>query len=110
MVTCSSNREAKKVAGSLLDKRLVACANIIPGIGSRFWWKGKIERAREVLVMMKTKKENFTRIEDEVKKLHSYDVPEIIAIPIIMGSKQYLKWIMEETKTQYALRSTQYER
>lgn len=108
MVTCSSNREAKKIAGSLLDKRLVACANIIPGIGSRFWWKGKIESAREVLVMMKTKKENFTKIEDEVKKLHSYEVPEIVALPITFGSKGYLNWIGEETKTQYARRNTQY--
>ncbi len=99
MVTCSSSREAKKIAGSLLDKRLVACANIIPGIGSRFWWKGKIESAREVLVMMKTKKENFKKIENEVKKLHSYEVPEIIAIPVIMGSKQYLDWINEVIRT-----------
>lgn len=103
MVTCSSNREAKKIAGSLLDKRLVACANIVPGIRSRFWWKGEIESAREVLVMMKTKKENFKKIEREVKSLHSYDVPEIIATPVIMGSKQYLKWIKDETDTHYAV-------
>ena len=99
MVTCSSSREAKKIAGSLLDKRLVACANIIPGIGSRFWWKGKIESAREVLVMMKTKKENFKKIENEVKKLHSYEVPEIISVPIVGGSKEYINWINKEVKT-----------
>lgn len=99
MVTCSSSREARKIAGSLLDKRLVACANIVSDIGSRFWWRGKIESAMEVLVMMKTKKENFKKLENEVKKLHSYEVPEIIAIPIIMGSKQYLKWINEVVRT-----------
>ncbi|MFA5499813.1 MAG: divalent-cation tolerance protein CutA [Candidatus Omnitrophota bacterium] len=99
MVTCSSSREARKIAGSLLDKRLVACANIVSDIGSRFWWRGKIESAMEVLVMMKTKKENFKKIENEVKKLHSYEVPEIIAIPIIMGSKQYLNWINEVIRT-----------
>lgn len=95
MVTCSSKAEAKKIAGSLLDKRLVACANIVPDIGSRFWWKGKIDNAREVLVIMKTRKENFRKIEREVKRLHSYDVPEIIAIPIMAGNKEYLDWITE---------------
>ena len=99
MVTCSSSREARKIAGSLLDKRLVACANIVSDIGSSFWWRGKIESAMEVLVMMKTKKENFKKLENEVKKLHSYEVPEIIAIPIIMGSKQYLNWINEVIRT-----------
>jgi periplasmic divalent cation tolerance protein len=110
MVTCSSSREAKKIAGSLLDKRLVACANIVPDIGSRFWWKGKIENAREVLVIMKTKTGNFNKIESEVKKLHSYEVPEIIAIPIVMGNRQYIKWIKDETDTHYAARPTQHGR
>lgn len=93
MVTCNSIVEARKIADSLLSKRLVACANIVSDIESKFWWKGKIDSAREVLIMMKTKKENFKRLENEIKKLHSYEVPEIIAVPIISGSKEYLNWI-----------------
>ena len=78
---------------SLLKKRLAACANIVSGVDSSFWWAGKIDRAREVLVIMKTRRLNFRRIEKEVKRLHSYKVPEIIAIPIIAGSKEYLNWV-----------------
>ena len=92
-VTCGSVKEAGRIADSLLSKRLVACANIIPGIKSIFRWQGKVDKAAEILVMMKTRSSNFARIEKEVKRLHSYEVPEIIALPIVAGSKDYLKWI-----------------
>ena len=98
MVMCSSRSEARKMAGSLLTKKLVACANIVDGIESRFWWKGKIDRANETLLIVKTKKANFKKIEAEVKKMHSYEVPEIIAVPIAAGSKDYLDWIEDSTK------------
>ena len=68
------------------------------GIESRFWWKGKIDRANETLLIVKTKKANFKKIEAEVKKMHSYEVPEIIAVPIAAGSKDYLDWIEDSTK------------
>jgi len=92
-ITCQSKREADKIASSLLEKRLTACANTISNVDSRFWWGGKIKRAREVLVIAKTRRGNFKRLEKEVKRLHSYVVPEIIAIPIIAGSEEYLGWI-----------------
>ena len=98
MVMCATRTEARRIASSLLAKKLVACANIIDGVESKFWWKGKIDRANETLLMMKAKRANFKKIEAAVKKLHSYEVPEIIAVPIIAGSKDYLSWIKASTK------------
>ncbi|MDP3790795.1 MAG: divalent-cation tolerance protein CutA [Candidatus Omnitrophota bacterium] len=92
-VSCASRQEARKIVNRLLAKKLVACANIVSGIESKFWWKAKIDSAKEVLIVMKTRRSNFKKIETEVKKMHSYEVPEIIAIPIIAGSKDYLDWI-----------------
>ena len=97
LVTCQSKKEAGSIASSLLNKRLIACANIVPGIDSRFWWNGKINTAKEFLVIIKARRSSFKKIEKEVKRLHSYVVPEIIAIPIIAGSKDYLGWINKET-------------
>ena len=93
MVTCPSRKEALDVSGRLLAKRLIACANIMPGVESKFWWKGKLDSAAEVLVMGKTVKKNFKKIETEIKRMHSYEVPEIIAVPITAGSRDYLDWI-----------------
>ena len=93
MVTCPSGAEAKRIVDSLLRKRLVACANVIASVESRFWWKGKIDSAREVLVIMKTRPRHFAAIAREVRRLHSYDVPEVVALPISRGSKDYLGWI-----------------
>jgi periplasmic divalent cation tolerance protein len=76
-----------------VEKKLAACANIVAGVESIYRWKGKVERAREVLVMMKTSGTRLRELEREVKRLHSYDVPEFIALPIVAGSKEYLEWI-----------------
>lgn len=94
-VTCSSKREAELIADSLLKKRLVACANIIDKIESKFWWNGRIDKASEALVVFKTRSNNFKAAEKEVKRLHSYEVPEIIAMPIVSGSGEYLSWIRD---------------
>ncbi len=99
MVTCDSREEARKIANRLLAKRLVACANILSGVESKFWWERKIDSAVETLLIMKTKKSNFKKIENEVKKLHSYEVPEIIAIPVVAGSRDYLNWIEESVRS-----------
>ena len=92
-VTCGSKREAELVAGSLLKKRLVACANIIDKVESKFWWKGRVDKTREALAIFKTSVGNFRAVERDVKRLHSYEVPEIIAIPIMALSKDYRDWI-----------------
>jgi len=93
LVTCASRKEARRIADALLRKRLAACANIVTGVESKFWWKAKIDKAREVLLILKTSENNFAKIEREVKRIHSYDVPEIAALPITAGSKNYLDWI-----------------
>jgi len=97
-ICCVSRKEALAIAGYLLNKKLIACANILPGIYSMFWWKGRIEKANEVLLIVKTHVKNFMKIEKEVKRLHSYDVPEIIALPLAAGSKDYLNWIKDSIK------------
>ncbi len=97
MVTCPEGRSAEKVAGAVLGKRLAACVNTVPGMTSRYWWRGKIERSSEVLLIMKTRGSLVKKLENAVKENHPYDVPEVIAIPITAGSKGYLDWIDSET-------------
>ena len=94
-VTCGSKKEANDIANSLLKKSLVACVNIVSGVESKFWWKGKIDNAKEVILTMKTLERNFRTVEKEVKRLHSYEVPEIIAISVVAGSERYLDWVKE---------------
>ncbi|MBU4311317.1 MAG: divalent-cation tolerance protein CutA [Candidatus Omnitrophica bacterium] len=97
-ITTANRGEAERVSKTLLDARLIACANIIKGVDSRFWWKGKKEKAREYLLIAKTRKTLFKKIVKAVRKEHSYDIPEIIAIPIIAGHKPYLDWIINSTR------------
>jgi len=94
-VTVSSLSEAKKISDNLLSRKLVACVNIVPKVRSNFIWKGNIDKANEVLLIAKTKFSKFNELKKQVKKNHSYEVPEIIALPIIAGNKEYLKWIDE---------------
>ncbi len=84
--------EAKEIAKKLIEKKLVACVNI-GSVDSIYYWANGICDDKEELLIMKTKEELFESVEKEIKLLHSYDTPEIIALPIILGSKEYLKWI-----------------
>ncbi|MEM0096506.1 MAG: divalent-cation tolerance protein CutA [Candidatus Bathyarchaeia archaeon] len=95
LVTAPSKNEAEKIAKTLLEERLIACANIIGPVHSLFWWLGKIDKAQEHLIIMKTRKALFGKVCERVKALHSYQIPEIIAMPITEGSKDYLKWLDE---------------
>lgn len=97
-VTCANKEEGEKISQGLVKKRLAACVNSIPRITSRYWWQGKIETAEEVLLIIKSKKSLVNRLINEVKKLHSYTVPEIIALPIIDGNKDYLNWINDSLR------------
>jgi len=92
-VTVSKPQEAKKIASSLINKKLAACVNIVDRVESLFWWKGKVDSGKEVLMIIKSKKIKLAAIIKEVRSLHSYEVPEIIALPIIAGDKDYLRWI-----------------
>ncbi len=94
-VTASGKKEAKKIAQVLLEHKSAACVNIIENIESFFWWQGKIDTAKESLLVIKSKKSKLAQIIKLVKSVHSYEVPEIIALPIIGGEKKYLGWINE---------------
>jgi len=93
LVTAKDTKEATKIARGLLEAKLIACANIIEGVQSLFWWQGKIDMSREVYLILKTKKVLFKKVSAKVKSLHSYQTPEIIALPIVAGSKDYLGWV-----------------
>ena len=95
LVTTKNLKEANKIVKKLLNDKLIACANIIKGVKSVFWWQKKIDSANEVLLILKAKKECFKKIMKSVTLLHSYDVPEIIALPIIDGNRDYLRWLEE---------------
>ena len=93
LVTCASIAEARKIAEHVVEQKLAACANIVPGVESIYRWKGKVERAKEVLLVIKTTVARLRKLEGEVKRLHSYDLPEFAAVPIVAGSQQYLEWL-----------------
>jgi len=93
MVTTSNKEEAEKIAHCLLDEKLVACANIFGPVLSLFWWSGKVERADEYVLLMKSRLDLFEKLSETVRALHSYEVPEIIALPIVKGSKAYMEWL-----------------
>lgn len=98
LVTCSSAAEAKRIAILLVEKRLAACGNILSApVTSIYRWKGKVQKGKEVLLVLKSTRRAFSSLEREVRRLHSYDVPEIIALPIQQGSARYLSWIEENT-------------
>ena len=90
--------EAVTLAKTLVDERLVACVNIVPGLRSIYWWQGKVEDEPEVLCIMKTRGNLFESMRDRVRELHSYEVEEIIALPILAGNLPYLDWIKENTQ------------
>ncbi len=95
LITCANRKEAKKIARHLVAQRLVACVNIVNEIKSIFWWQGRIDSASEVLLIAKSKKSLTPKLIRQIKSLHSYQVPEIIALPIVTGNKDYINWINE---------------
>ena len=93
IVTATSKEEAEKIALSLLNERLIACANIIGPVSSLFRWAGKVERTDEHILLMKSRLDLFEKLSEMVKALHGYEVPEIIALPIVKGSVAYIEWL-----------------
>ena len=96
--TVPKRSEARKIAEVLARKKLSACTQIIGPVESVFRWKGKLVREKEWLCLIKTKKSLYKKVESEIRKIHPYKLPEIIAVPIVAGSKEYLAWIEKETK------------
>src|SRR5579883_740899 len=96
LVTCGSRAEAQKIARAIVAQQLAACANLFEApVESVYRWKGKVEKAREFLLLIKSSRRRLAELEAEVRRLHSYEVPEFIAVPIRDGSEQYLRWLGE---------------
>src|SRR5579863_1276691 len=96
LVTCSSAGQARKIARALVERRLAACGNVLEApVRSIYRWKGKVESAKEFLLILKTSQRHFASVERAVRKLHTYKVPEIVALPIADGSREYLKWFSD---------------
>lgn len=96
LVTCSSRAEGQRIAREVVSRRLAACANVLETpVQSVYRWKGKVEKAREFLLLIKTFARRLPALQVEVQRLHSYDVPEFIALPIVAGSQKYLAWLSE---------------
>ncbi len=90
-----SQEEADAVASSVLDRRLAACVQVVGPVESRFWWEGKLDTATEWLCLIKTTEERLDEVVATVREAHSYDTPEIIALPVVGGSESYLRWVTE---------------
>ena len=97
LITCATLDEAKRIGRELVERRLAACVNVIPQVRSLFSWEGSLSEEEEVLLMVKTRRPRFKALALSVKSLHSYRVPEIIALPILEGSSSYLRWVDDVT-------------
>lgn len=95
LLTASSRKEADQIAQALVEKRLAACVSIIPEVSSRYWWKGRMEYDRELMLVAKTWQSRYKALEKTVIAMHSYDVPEIVAIPVTAGNPDYLSWMKD---------------
>jgi periplasmic divalent cation tolerance protein len=96
LVTCGSAKEARKIASHIVKNKLAACVNILTApVQSIYRWKGKVERARETLMVIKTSTKCLPALEKTVLRLHSYDVPEFIVLPVVAGSREYLDWLRD---------------
>lgn len=94
-ITTKNVREANTIAAQLVGKKLIACANIVKGVSSVFRWQGKVDKAQEALMIIKARKGNLAKIIKAVKAAHSYDVPEVIALPVVGGNPDYIRWVKE---------------
>ena len=97
LVTAPNRSVARQLAGAALEQRLIACANIVPGVESLYWWQGRIESGREQLLILKSRKPLLARLERLIRELHPYDTPEILAFPLSSGNRRYLDWLQRET-------------
>jgi len=97
-ITTPTADEAQRIAEALLTQRKAACVNIVPRVSSHFWWQDRLDSAQESLLIVKTKASLLNEIVTLVRQAHSYDIPEIIALPIVGGNQDYLEWINKEVK------------
>lgn len=95
-ITAGSGEEARQIASALVSERLAACVNIVPGVHSVYRWAGKVEEGQEALLLVKSRHEMLEQLIARVRELHSYEVPEIIALPLLAGDVAYLHWLDEQ--------------
>ena len=96
LVTCSGLAEARRIGRAVVDRKLAACVNILPGARSIYRWKGATEDTPEWLLVIKSRRDLFDSIRAAISKLHTYEVPEVIAVPVVDGSESYLAWLDRE--------------
>ena len=96
LTTCESEEQAQRLARHLIEQRLAACVNILPGARSVYRWKDKIENAAEFVLIIKSRRDIFVRLRDAIAHLHSYEIPEVIALPVVDGSEAYLGFLDRE--------------
>lgn len=98
LVTARDQGEAQRIAEQVVNERLAACVNVVSGVSSTYIWRGEVERTSEALLLMKTSREKLDYLFKRVKELHSYEMPELLALPIERGSPEYLKWLEESLR------------
>jgi periplasmic divalent cation tolerance protein len=98
LVTVPDQALGRKIAEALVTERLAACVNQVPGLFSVYRWQGRVEKEPEELLLIKTRKDFISRVSERVRELHTYQLPEIIALPIVGGSQPYLEWVTQETE------------
>ena len=99
LVTCANRKQARAIAQSIVKKRFAACVNILSApVESIYRWKGKVQSANEILLLIKTTSKRLLELEREVKRLHSYETPEFVVIPVVAGSREYLQWINDSVR------------
>jgi periplasmic divalent cation tolerance protein len=96
--TCGSEEEARKLASALIEKRMAACVNISSPVTSVYRWKGVLEQAQEWMLIIKSRRERFEELRQVLEAAHSYELPEVLALPVVDGSPNYLTWVEEETR------------
>jgi periplasmic divalent cation tolerance protein len=98
LVTAPDLKTARRLARAALRERLAACANLMPGLESHYWWRGKMESSREVLLLFKTRASRLRKLERLILAEHPYDTPEFVVLPLTAGAEKYLAWLARETK------------
>lgn len=98
--TCGDESEAKRVSHHLVSERVAACVTIVPGAASVYRWKGKVEESQEWVLIIKSSRAAFPKLQEELQRVHSYQVPEVVAIPVVDGSPSYLEWLDREIELQ----------
>ena len=98
LTTCDSAEQARRIARRLVEQRVAACVSVVPGLRSLYRWQGEITEEREQLLLIKSRRELFEALRAELEKIHPYEVPEVLALPVVEGAEAYLNWMEEQLR------------